>query len=135
MFEQVFENLRQATDATIQTQAEFYKKWAGMWPTVPGAPPTWGEQAQKFQKKWSAFVSELVKKQHEKLEGHYAAGLRNLEEAFQLAEVKDLEELRTKVLELYQKSFESLREVYEAQVRDFQAAVGKWTEMMTKGAA
>jgi hypothetical protein len=135
MFEQVFENLRQATDATIQTQAEIYKKWAGLWPTVPGSPPTWGEQAQKFHKKWSAFVNELVKKQHETLEVQYAAGLRNIEEAFQLAEIKDLEELRTKTLELWQKSFEALREVYEAQVRDFQSAVGKWTELMTKGAA
>jgi hypothetical protein len=135
MFDQVFENLRQATDATIQMQQEMFKKWAGMWPGMPAVQPSWREQAQNFQKKWAEIVNELVKKQHETLESQFAAGLRNIEETFHLAEAKDLDELRTKTLELWQKSFEALRQVYEAQVRDFQAAVAKWTEMVTKGVA
>jgi len=35
---------------------------------------------------------------------------------------------------LWQKAFDGQRQLYEAQLRDFQAAVAKWTELATKGA-
>lgn len=135
MFEEVFENLRKATDSTIQVQQELFKKWASLWPGVPMAPTAWSEPVQKIQKKWAEIVNELVKKQREALETQFSAGLRNIEEAFHLAEVKNPEELRSKTVELWRKSFECLRQTYEAQIRDFQTAVTKWAELMTKGAA
>jgi hypothetical protein len=138
MFEPVFENLRKATEAGIQIQQEMFKKWVSLWPGVPGMPfvPTAGaEPFLKIQKKWTEFVGEVVKKQRETLEAQFSAGLRNIEAAFHLAEAKDPEELRAKTVELWQKSFECLRQLYDAQVRDFQAAVAKWTELVMKGAA
>jgi hypothetical protein len=135
MFDEVFENLRKATDSTIQAQQELFKKWVSLWPGVPTSPAAWGEPVHKLQKKWAEIVGELVKKQREALEAQFSAGLRNIEEAFHLAEAKDPEELRAKTVELWQKTFDCLRQSYEAQVRDFQAAVTKWTELMTKGAA
>jgi hypothetical protein len=134
MFEDVLENLRKATESTIQVQQEMYKKWVGLWPGV-ASQPAWGEPSQRFQKKWAEIVGELVKKQREILETQFSAGLRNIEEAFHLAEARNPEELRAKSIELWQKSFDCLRQAYEAQVRDFQAAVAKWTEVMAKGAA
>ena len=91
--------------------------------------------ARKLQKKWVEIVNELVKKQREVLETQFSAGLRNIEEAFHLAEVKNPEELRTKTIELWQKSFDCLRQTYEAQLRKFQTAVTRWVELMSKGAA
>ncbi len=138
MFDQVFENLRKATEASIQVQQDLFKKWVSLWPGVPGTqvvPPGGVEPFLKFQKKWTEFVGEVVKKQRETLEVHFSAGLRNVEEAFHMAEAKDPEELRARTVELWQKSFEYIRQLYDAQVRDFQAAVAKWTELVMKGAA
>ena len=135
MFELVFESLKRATETTIQMQQEAFRKWATLWPGLPAVPGTFAEQAQKFQKKWAEFYEELLKKQRETLEAQFSAGLRNIEEAFRLADAKNPEELRTKTIELWQKSFECIRQLYDAQVRDFQAAVAKWTELVMKGAA
>ena len=134
MFDAVFESLRKASDVTMQMQQEMFKKWANLWPGT-AAPPTWGEQAQKVPRKWAEILAETAKKQNEALEAQFKVGLRNIEEAFQLSQVKDPEELRTKTQELWQKSFECLRQTFEAQVREFQAAMTRWTELMTKGAA
>ena len=41
MFEQVFENLRTATESSIQMQSELFKKWMATWPGVP-VPPNGG---------------------------------------------------------------------------------------------
>jgi hypothetical protein len=138
MFEPVFENLRKATEVGIQMQQEMFKKWVSLWPGVPGMPtvPAVGtEPFIKFQKKLAEFAGDAVKKQRETLETYFSIGLRNIEEAFHLADAKNPEELRAKTIELWQKSFECIRQMYDAQVRDFQAAVAKWTELVMKGAA
>src|SRR5262249_36092870 len=103
MFEPVFESLKKATDATIQAQQEMFRKWVTLWPGLPLTPPPWGEQVQQFQKKWTEFVNEVVKRQCEALEAQFKTGLKNLEDAFRLAEVKSPEELRAKTLELWHK--------------------------------
>jgi hypothetical protein len=135
MYEKVFENLRKATEATVQAQQEMFRKWVGLWPGVPASPYAWGEQFQKIQKKWNQTVAELVKKQRESLEAQFSAGLKNIEESFRLAEAKDPEEFRAKTLELWSKSFDYLRQTAEAQLREFQAAIEKWTEIVTKNEA
>jgi hypothetical protein len=132
MFEHVFDSLRTATEANVQMQQELFKKWMGMFPVVPAAG---GEPFPKLQKKWVEFVAGMVKKQRETMEAQFGAGLKHIEEAFRPAEIKEPEELRTKTIELWQKTFEYIRQAYEAQMRDFQAAVVKWTELMMKGAA
>ena len=96
----------------------------------PRGAPTAGAQ-----KKWAEFVTEQVKRQRETMEAQFSAGLKNIEEAFYLAEAKDPEELRTRTVELWQKSFDCLRKLYESQLRDFQAAAVKWTELVTRNAA
>jgi hypothetical protein len=76
---------------------------------------------------------ELLSKQNEWLEAQFKAGLRTIEEAFHLAEAKDPEELRTRTFQLWQKTFDSLCQASEAQIRGLHGAVGKWTELMNKG--
>ncbi len=134
MFEKVYENLRTATEANIHLQQELFEKWVGLCLGVPVAPKGKTDQV-KVQKQLAEFAAEVVKKQRETLAAQFDAGLKHIEEAFHLPEAKDPEELRTKTVELWQKSFDCLLETYEAQVRDFQAAVGKWTELLTKSAA
>ena len=134
MFEKVFENLQLATEASIQMQQEFFKKWVSVWLDMPAAPHG-GEKIVKAQKQWTEFITDLVKKERETLEVQFSAGLKNIEEAFRLADSQKPEELRAKTIELWQKSIDCMRQTYEAQIRDFQAAVVKWTELTVKGAA
>jgi hypothetical protein len=134
MFEQVFENLRTATETNIHMQQELFKKWAGLWPTVYVPPSGAAERVQNVQKKWLEFATGQLKKQRETLEAQFSAGLKNIEEGFRLAEAKDPAELRAKTVELWQKSFDCLRKLYESQTRDFQEALVKWTELLGKGA-
>src|SRR5262245_19097660 len=107
----------------------------GMWPALTPTQPAGTEQVLRFKQKWAEVAGELARKQRESLEAQFSAGLRNSEEAFRLGEAKDVEELRRKTVELWQKSFDCLRQSYEAQVRDCQAAVMRWTELMMKWAA
>lgn len=135
MFDPMLENLRKASEMTIQMQQEMFKKWAGLWPNPVVAPSGFYDQAQKAQKKWAEVVEETLKKQREAMETQFNAGMKNLELAFSLGEVKDMEQLRTKTMELWQKTFESLRQTFEAQVRNYQSAMSKWHELMTRDAA
>jgi hypothetical protein len=132
MFEQAFENVRLATESTIHLQQEMFNKWIGVWSGVPMAPIGGSERIQRAHKQWLEFVADLVKKERETLENQFSAGLKNIEEGFRLAEVKDPKELRTKTIEFWQKSIECMRQTYEAQIRDFQSAALKWTELVLK---
>jgi hypothetical protein len=128
MFDQVFEILRKTSDAALQGQQEFFKKWTNLYLTGPWSPSGW-TGTHKYQKKWAEVATELTKKQYELLETQFSAGLRSLEDIFRLPEAKNPEELRAKTFQLWQKTFECMREVWEAQLRDFQCAMAKVSEL------
>jgi hypothetical protein len=134
MYEPVFESLQKAVAGTLQAQQELFKQWTAIWPAVLPSPPCC-EKVVHFQKKWAEFKNDLVKKQCELLETQFKAGLNSLEESFRHAKASDPEELRAKTIQLWQKSFDCLRQVNEAQIRNFQLAVTRWTELMVNGAA
>jgi len=135
MFESVFDSLKKVTETTLRMQQEMYEKWVSLRPGVSPAQAMFTETAQKFQKGWTEFYEETLKKQRDTLEAQFKAGLKNIEDAFRLAEAKDPEELRAKTTELWQKVFETLRQSSEAQLRDLQTFTGRWTELATRGAA
>jgi|SRR5579871_1351981 len=134
MFEQVFESVKKATESSLQLQQELFRKWVGLWPGIPASAFPVAE-VQKFQKRWVEVVTELIKKRNASLEVQFKAGLETIEEAFKVAEAKNPEELRARTIELWQKTFEWLRQTTETQIRDFQYAATKWAELWTKGAA
>ena len=129
MFDAVFENLRKATDMTIRTQRDLFKKWADLWEGGPVFQPVVGEKAHKVQKQWVETVTETLKRQREALEVQFNAGLKSLEAAFGVAGAKDVEEVRARTVELWEKSFDCLRKAFEAQTAEFQKAVSKWSEL------
>jgi len=132
MFEQFFDSVRKVIDLNVQFQQDLFKRWTTMIPAVPGTPSAapWAEQIQKAQKKWAETLTELSKQQRETLEQQFAAGLKQIEEACRLTEIKDVEALRAKVLELWQKTHQLMQQANEASVRNFQTAVAKWAELM-----
>lgn len=140
MFDQVFENLKKATESSIQMQQEMFQKFAHMVPGATTSPlgaamPNAGpavEAFQKWQHRWEETVSDLFRRQRELVDSHYAAGLKSLENLFQVGEAKSPQEYQEKVVELYKKSFESLRQLSESQLKEFKSAAEKWAELMTK---
>jgi hypothetical protein len=129
MFNDVFENFRRASAATLQLQQEMFKTWLSLWPGVPASSPSWGEQLRQFQKKWAEAVSDIVKRQQEMTKTHFKAGLENITKAFGVGEAKSSEDLRAKSVELWQKCFDDLQKVYEAQLRGFEMAMDKWVSL------
>jgi hypothetical protein len=135
MFDQVFDNVRKATETSLQMQQDLFRQWTGCWPGFAKPQVPWPEQVQKFQKEWPQMMTEMMGKYRESIERQYKAGLKSLEEAFHVSEAKDPEELRKKTQELWRKTFECLHELAEAQVRDFEMAVEKWAEFAKKMAS
>src|SRR5262249_50565090 len=129
MFDQVYQNLHKAVEANPQMQQELFKKWAGMWPVMPGTP---ADKVQEFQGKWAGSVAETGKRQKELMEAQFKAGVENVEKAFRLGEAKTPEELKARTLELWKKCFDSLRLAYESQLKDTQALLEKWVELTAR---
>jgi hypothetical protein len=129
--EEVFDSFRKTTEATVQMQQELVRQWTALWPTLP-KPQAWAEQFQGFQKEWSQALTELTRKYQEAWQRHYSASMESLEKAFQSAGAKDAGEFRQKMMELWQKSFDCLKDVAQNQMRSFQAAVEKWIELAKK---
>lgn len=149
MYEQVLENLKKATQQSVEMQQEMMRKWAAMLPPMPSMPgmagmagaPTSGsatsaaaagaaagaaateawEGLRRMQQRWEESVTEVFKRQREMVDAHYAAGLKSLEELFRLSDAKSPQEYQEKVLELYRHSFESFRTLSEAQLKEFKA--------------
>jgi len=134
VIEQTFANLWKVTESAVRTQQEIFTKYVGSGPFAVPFPGGMGDLL-KYQKKSAQIISELMKKQCEVLEVHIDGGLRSFEEACQIVETKDPEEIRKKTLALWQKTFDSLRQIYSGQVRDFQTAVANWNELVTQSAA
>lgn len=134
MFDQVFENMQKATESTVKMQQEMFQKWAGGFPAAVPTMPNLMDAMSDWRKKWEESASDMLKRQKEMVDNNYEAGLKTLEEIFSVAEAKSPEEYQEKVVELYRKSFDSLRQLSEAQMNEFKAAADKWTELMQTNA-
>jgi len=132
-FDQVYDNFRKATESTLHMQQDLFRQWITFWPSFPKLQPPWFEQVQHFQKEWTQANAELTKKYLEAWDRQYKIGVESLEGALRLAEAKDPAEMRQQVLGLWQKSFDCLKDLAQAQVQNFQGGVEKWVDMVKKG--
>jgi len=141
MFDQVFDSFRKASETTLQAQQDLFHQWMSQWPMLPMGSTTpvgkgvASEQARSFQKQWTDTVTALMTKHCEALDAQYRVGIRTIEDALRTAEAKSPEEFRRLTEELWRKSFEVLKQTIENQIRDFQIAVEKWSELMTQNSS
>ena len=131
-FDQAYENFRKATESTLKMQQDLFRQWSTFWPDFPKGAPAWKDQIQKFHKEWIKSATEWTQKYQETWDRQYKAGLESLEEAFRLGEYKDPTEFREKVVELWQKSFDALKELAQSQAETFQSGIEKWMEVAKK---
>jgi len=132
MAEQVLENIRKMTESAFQAQQEVFRHWTDCWTGKAGFRTTSGEASQVFARKWTEACSDLLKKQRESLEVQFNSILKAIEAAFRVTQAKDPEQFLTKVIEFWQKSFESMGQVADANLRDFQVAVARWGELVSE---
>ncbi|MFO0890603.1 MAG: hypothetical protein U0790_15845 [Isosphaeraceae bacterium] len=137
MFDQVFDSFRRATETTLQAQQDLFRQWMSQWPLFPMVPGeaaggAAGEEIRGLKKQWTDSVTALMTKHCETLDAQYRAGIKTIEDALRTTEAKSPEEFRRLTEDLWSKSFEVLKQTIENQIRDFQAAVEKWSELMTR---
>jgi hypothetical protein len=140
MFDQILDNYRKATEATLQFQQMMLQSWGQQWPSTFGVPfPTelgsWPEQFHKTQKKLGETITDMLNKHRETLDAQYRAGIRAIEDAFRVGEAKDPEQFRELVEELWRHSYECLKSLAESQMRDTQALMQKWFDLVSQGAS
>jgi hypothetical protein len=124
--DQMFESFRKASVSSLQMQQDVFKQWAQQWPwplNVTGGSVEW---AQRLQKRWAEFTSELLHRHREALDTMYKLGIQFIEQTSRLYESKNPEEYSRAVEELRAKMFETFKEQSDAQLREFQKSAEKW---------
>ncbi len=131
MFEQVFENLQKATESSMKMQQEMFQKWVEGFPKATSAMPSTPDVFGDWRKQWEESAVHILKRQKELVDENYEAGIKALNDIFAVSESKNPQEYQQKVMELYQKSFESIRQLSESQLAEFKAAAEKCSKSMT----
>jgi hypothetical protein len=140
MFDQILDNYRKATEATLQFQQMMLRSWGQQWPPTFGMPispevGSWPEQFHKAQKKLGETITDMLNKHRETLDAQYRAGIRAIDDAFRVGEAKDPEQVRKLVEELWRHSYESLKSLAESQMLDIQTLMQKWFDLVSQGAS
>ncbi|MEZ6117338.1 MAG: hypothetical protein R3C28_12280 [Pirellulaceae bacterium] len=129
MFDQVFENMQKATEASVKMQQDMFQKWMEGFPQA--SPAMSGLDAvAKWRHQWETATSDMLRKQKELVDRNYDAGIQALEELFRVSDAKTPQDLQQKVLDLYRKSFDSMRQLSEAQMTELKSAMEKWTDLL-----
>ena len=143
MFDQILDNYRKATEASLQFQQMMLRSWGQQWPstfgvampTLPTSAGAWPEQFHKAQKQIIETITDMLNKHRETLDAQYRAGIRSIEEAFRVGEAKDPEQFRKLAEELWRQSYECLKTLAESQTRDIQTVMQKWFDLVSQGTA
>jgi hypothetical protein len=132
VFEELFQNIRKAAEANLKMQQEVLSQWSVLWPGMPLPQSAWLNQMQNFRKQWLDTVSSLARKHREVVDRQYDAAIESLDAALHVTDASTPEELRRRTEQLCRKTLDCMREVTETQIREFQDAVTKWTDLFAK---
>jgi hypothetical protein len=132
VLEDVFQNIRRAAEANLKMHQEIFHQWSHLWP-YPTPQSIWIDKLRDFQKQFSTTVSDLVRKHRGVIDKQYQAAIESLDAALSIPESTNPEEFRRRTEQLCRKTLDCIREVSETQLREFQEALAKWTELATKG--
>jgi hypothetical protein len=132
VLEEVFQNVRKVAEANLKLQQDLLSQFSSMWPGIPTPQSAWISQFQQFRSKLVDTVSELARKHGEAIDRRYKAATESLDAALSISDATTPEEFRRKSEQLCRKSLDCVREVAETQVREFQEAVTKWTDVLAK---
>ncbi|MAT72000.1 MAG: hypothetical protein CMJ58_21050 [Planctomycetaceae bacterium] len=133
--EGVFDEVRKAAETNVKLSQEMLRQWLTMWPGLPTPQSMWLDKMRDFQKAWTGAVSDLARKHRDTVDRQYQAALESLEQNLKLMEAKTPDELRKRSEEVCRKAIDCVKECTEAQVKEFQNALTKLTELTTQSAS
>jgi hypothetical protein len=139
MFEQIFEEYRNAVDSSLQMQQEMYRQWMNGWPIKPSdvangpAAGSIAEQVASYRREWSSKLAEAMDRHREVLNAQYKAGIDAIQSAFKTADARTPEEYWRLTQEFWRKSIDSFKTAYESQSKYLQSLAEMWMEMITRG--
>ena len=131
VLEDAFQNIRKAAETNLRLQQEIFQQWTQVWP-MPTPQAAWLDKLRDFQKQWSNTLSDLVRKHREVMDRQYQSAVESLDAALRVGEATNPEEYRRRSEQFCRKALDCMREVTETQLREFQNAAAKWTELATK---
>ena len=132
VYDQVLENMKKAAEAGLKMQQDAMQQWTALWPSVPSPQSIWTDKVRDFQKQWSSALSDLAHKHRSTLDRQYQATIESFEEALNVGESTDPEEFRKRTEQFFRKSLDCMREATEAQMKEYQDAMGKLSELVSK---
>ena len=135
VFEQVLTNMRQATESSVKMQQDALQQWTALWPGFPGLPSAqsvWMDKILEFQRQWSNAVSDLAHKHRNTVDRQYQTALESLDEALRVGESSSPEEYRKRTEQFCRKALDCMREASEAQMKEYQEAMSKLSELVGK---
>jgi len=135
VLEEAFQNVRKVAEANLKMQQDILSQCSSMWPGMPTPQSAWLNQMQQFRTKLVDTISALARKHGEAVDRQYKAAVESLDAALNISDATTPEEFRRKSEQLCRKSLDCIREVAETQVREFQDAVTKWTDLLAKAGA
>jgi len=131
-YEELFDNVRKATEASLQMQQDVFQQWSKLWPGFPTPQSMWIDKMRDFQRQWGNTISDLARKHRDTLDRQYQAALESLDEALRVTEASNPDEFRKRTEQLCRKTLDCMREASEAQMNEFQEAMKRWSELATK---
>lgn len=131
VLEDVFQNVRKATEANLKMQQEIFQQWTRFLP-ISTPQSAMVDKVRDMQRQWTTTVSDLARKHRDVMDKQYQAALESLDAALRVTESTNPEEYRKRSEQFCRKTLDCVREASETQLREFQEAVSKWTELATK---
>lgn len=135
VFEEFYQNIRKAAEANLKMQQEIFSQWTSLWPGMPTPQTAWINQMQGFRRKFTETISDLARKHRDVIERQYQAALESLDAALSISDATTPEEFRRKSEQLCRKTLDCMKEVSETQVREFQDAITKWTDLFANASS
>ena len=132
VLEDVFQNVRRAAESSLKMHQEIFHQWTHMWP-FPTPQSVWIDKVRDFQKQFAVTrqrsCSEASRGRRQAISGGQSN--RSMPR-LRVAEATNPEEYRRRTEQLCRKTLDSMREISETQLSEFQDAVMKCTELFTK---
>jgi hypothetical protein len=122
MFDHLVDGFRKASESSLQMQQEMFRHWSRIMlsaaPMGSGGAADWSNPT--YRKQWLELGFETLNKHREALDSTYRSGIQLIEQTFQLAEAKSVDDQRKLVEDLWRKLFDLQKAQAEHQFRDFQ---------------
>ena len=132
VFEEFFQNIRKGAEANLKMQQEMLSQWSSLWPGIPTPQSAWLNQMQAFRKQWLQTISDLASKHRDTVDRQYKAAIESLDAALQVSDASTPEEVRRRSEQFCRRTLDCMREITEVQVREFQEAITKVTDLLAK---